>query len=70
MVGGTEPTMRMLLGVAQPVPQCGVRIGWRRHGGFVTLSGTVLSGDAAGEPLADPQHTQEVTNGRPPAFRA
>jgi hypothetical protein len=51
-------------------PAGGVRIGWHRRGGFVTLSGTVLPGDAAGEPLADPQHTLEVTNGRPPALRA
>jgi hypothetical protein len=55
MLGGTEPTTWMFLGVgAQPVPQRGVRIGWRRRGGFVTLSGAVLPGDAAGEPLADP----------------
>jgi hypothetical protein len=30
----------------------------------------VLPGHAASEPLADPQHTLEVTNGCPPALRA
>lgn len=36
----------------------------------MALGGSVLPGDAAGEPLADPQHALEVTNGCPPALRA
>ena len=36
----------------------------------MALGGTVLPGDAAGEPFADPQHTLKMMNGRPPAFRA
>jgi hypothetical protein len=36
----------------------------------VTLSRAVLPGDAAGEPFTNPQHPLEVTNGRPPTFRA
>jgi hypothetical protein len=36
----------------------------------VALSGPVLPGHAAGEPLADSQYALEMTNGRPPAFRA
>jgi len=71
VVGGPEPSARMVLRVGtQPVPQRGVRIGWCCCGGFVALGGTVLPGDAAGEPFTDPQHTLEMTNGSPPAFRA
>jgi hypothetical protein len=71
MIGGPEPTARMILGVgAQPVPQGGVGIVGGIGGGFVSLGGAVLPGHAAGEPLADPQHTLEMTNGCPPAFRA
>jgi hypothetical protein len=71
VVGGPEPAAGMLLGVGpQPVPQGGIRIGRSARLGFVALGGAVLPGDAAGEPLADPQRTLEVTNGRPPAFRA
>jgi hypothetical protein len=61
----------MVAGVlTQPIPQCGIRILRGGRGGFVALGGAVLPGHAAGEPLADPQHPLEVTNGRPPAFRA
>ena len=31
------------------------------------FGGSVLPGDAAGEPFADPQHPLEMTNGCPPA---
>jgi hypothetical protein len=51
-------------------PGGGVWVFWRRGSGFVALAGAVLAGDAAGQPLADPQHALEVTNGCPPAFRA
>jgi len=71
VVCGPEPPAGMILGVvAQPVPQRGVRVLRCRRGGFVALGGAVLPGHAAGEPFADPQHVLEVTNGRPPAFRA
>ena len=71
MVGRPETAAGMLFGIGpQPLPQGGVRIGWRRRDRFVALGGAVLPGDAAGEPLADPQHALEVTNGCPPAFRA
>ena len=71
VIGGPEPTAGMILGVvAQPVPQRGIRVLRCRRGGFVALGGAVLPGHAAGEPFADPQHPLEVTNGRPPAFRA
>jgi hypothetical protein len=71
VIGGPETAAGMLLGVgSQPLPQRGVRIVWCRRGGFVALGSAVLPGDAAGEPLADPQHVLEVMNGCPPAFRA
>ncbi len=71
MIGRPETPAGMMLGVdPQPVPQRGVGIGRRRQDGFVTLSRAVLPGDAAGEPLADPQHPLEVANGCPPGFRA
>ena len=71
VVGGPEPPAGMILSVVtQPVSQRGVGVLRCRRGGFVALSGAVLPGHAAGEPLADPQHALEVTNGRPPAFRA
>jgi hypothetical protein len=63
-----NPPARMVLGVStKPVPQSGVRIGWCRRGRFVALGGAMLPGYPAGQPLADPQHPLEVTNGRPPA---
>jgi hypothetical protein len=34
------------------------------------LSSAVLPGHAASEPFTDPQHPLQVTNCRPPAFRA
>jgi hypothetical protein len=40
---------------------------WCRRGRFVALGGAMLPGYPAGQPLADPQHPLEVTNGRPPA---
>jgi hypothetical protein len=71
VVGRPEPATGLVFGVlAQPLPQRGIRILRRRRGRLMTLGGTVLPGNAAGEPLADPQHTLEVTNGCPPAFRA
>ena len=71
MVGRPETAAGMLLSIApQPLPQGGVRIGGSRRDGFVALGSAVLPGDAAGEPLADPQRPLEVTNGCPPAFRA
>ena len=71
VIGRPEPAARMVLGVgAQPGPQRRIRIVRRRRGGLVALGGAVLPGHAAGEPFTDPQHPLEVTNGRPPAFRA
>ena len=66
-----ETATRMDLGVlAQPGPQCGIGILRGCCVGLVTLSRAVLPGDAAGEPFTNPQHPLEVTNGRPPTFRA
>jgi hypothetical protein len=71
MVSGPEPATRMSLGVgAQPCPQHRIRILRRRRDRFVALGPAMLPGNAAGEPLADPQHLLEMTNRRPPAFRA
>ena len=71
VVGRPEPAAGMTLGVGtQPVPQRGIRVIGCGRDGFVALGGAVLPGHAAGEPFADPQHTLEVTNGCPPAFRA
>ena len=71
MVGGPESAPRMILGVgAKPGPQGRVRILRRSRVGLVALSAAVLPGHPAGEPFTDPQHPLEVTNGRPPAFRA
>ncbi|MDT5279032.1 MAG: hypothetical protein QOJ20_227, partial [Mycobacterium sp.] len=71
VVCGSKPPAGMIPGVvAQPVPQRGVRVLRCRRGEFVALGGAVLPGHAAGEPFADPPHALEVTNGRPPAFRA
>ena len=71
VIGGPEPTTRMVLGIlTQPGPQAGVGILRSSRYGLVSLSGAVLPGHAAGEPLADSQHPLQVTNGRPPAFRA
>jgi hypothetical protein len=36
----------------------------------MTSRGAVLPGHPAGEPFTDPQHSLQMTNGRPPAFRA
>ena len=72
VIGGPKRPPWMVLGVlAQPSPAT-------RHqdpagvvdSGFVPLGGAVLPGHPAGEPFTDPQHPLEVTNGRPPAFRA
>lgn len=71
VIGGPKSTSWMVLGIgAKPVPQSGVRVLRCRRGGLVALGGAVLPGDAAGEPLADPQHALQVTNGCPPTFRA
>jgi len=71
MVGRPEPAARVVTGVgAQPGPQRRIRVGRRRRHGLAPLSGAVLPGDAASEPLANPQHPLEMTNCRPPAFRA
>jgi hypothetical protein len=67
----SKPATRMVLGVLpQPSPQCRITIARCRRHGLVSLGGAVLPGDAAGEPFAYPQHPLEMTNGRPPAFRA
>jgi hypothetical protein len=61
----------MILRVAtQPCPQGGIRILSGRRRRLMSLGGAVLPGDAAGEPFTDPQRPLEMTNGRPPAFRA
>ena len=66
-----EPTPRMVLGVgAEPSPQRRIRVLRRGCFGLMALGGAVLPGHAAGEPLADPQHPLEMTNGRPATFRA
>ena len=66
-----ESAAGMLLDIlAQPSPQGRVRIVRRSRDGLMALSGAVLPGHAAGEPLTDPQHPLEVVNGRPPALRA
>jgi hypothetical protein len=71
VVGGPEPTARMILGVlTQPGSQRGIGILGCRRAGLVALSSAVLPGYPAGEPFADPQHPLQVTNGRPPVFRA
>jgi len=71
VVGRPKPATGMIFGVgAKPFPQSGVGILRCRRRGFVALGGAVLPGHAASEPFADPQHALEVTNGRPPAFRA
>ena len=71
VVSGPEPAAGMVLGVrTQPLSQRCVRIVGSIGSGFVALGGSVLPGHAAGEPFTDPQHALEVTNGRPPAFRA
>jgi len=54
----------------QASPQRRIRIVRSGRDRLVALGGAVLPGHAAGEPFADPQHVLEVTNGRPPAFRA
>jgi len=71
MVGRPKPAAGMVLGVvAQPGPQGGVRVLVGIGAGLVSLSGAVLPGHAASEPLADPQHPLKATNGHPLAFRA
>jgi hypothetical protein len=71
MVGRPEPATGMVLGVgAQPASQGGIGILWRVRRGHMALGGAVLPGHPAGEPLANPQHPLEVTNGCPSAFRA
>jgi hypothetical protein len=71
VVGGPEPAAGMILGVGtQPLPQRGIRVVRGGRVRFVALGGAVLPGHATGEPLADPQHAPEMTNGCPPAFRA
>lgn len=71
MVSGPKTTTRMIPGVlAQPGPQRGIRVGRRVGQALMPLSGGVLPGDPAREPLTDPQYPLEVSNGRPPALRA
>jgi hypothetical protein len=71
VIGRPEPAARVIAGVGtQPGPQRRIRVSWCRRGGLVSLGGAVLPGDAASEPFTDPQHPLEMTNGRPPAFRA
>lgn len=69
-IGRPEPATWMLLRVAtQPGPQRRIGVGCRGCG-LVSLSRTGLPGNPAGESLADPQLLLEMTNGRPPTFRA
>ena len=71
VIGRSEPSPWVVLGVgAKPGPQRRIRVLQRVRDRLVSLGGTVLPGDAAGEPFADPQHVLKVTNGCPPAFRA
>ena len=71
VLGRSETAPGMVLGVlAQPRPQRRVRVGWCCRGGFIALSAAVLPGYVASEPFADSQYPLEVTNSRPPAFRA
>ncbi len=71
VIRGPKPPPGMVLGVlAQPRPHSGVGILWGRRRRFVALCGPMLSGHAAGEPFADPQHPLEVANGCPSTFRA
>jgi hypothetical protein len=71
VISGPESATRMISGVvAQPGPQRRIRVSRCRRCGLVSLGGTVLPGNPAGEPLTDPQHPLEVVYGRPPAFRA
>lgn len=66
-----EPASWVVLGVlAKPSSQGGVGILRSSPSGCVSLGRAVLPGHAAGKPFADPQHPLEVTNGRPPTFRA
>lgn len=71
VIGGPEPAARMIFRVlAQPGPQGSVRMVRSDRDGLMTLGGAVLPGHPAGEPFTDPQHPLQMTNGRPPAFRA
>ncbi|OBI78024.1 hypothetical protein A9X01_27700 [Mycobacterium asiaticum] len=71
VIRGPKPTSWAVLGVlAKPGSQGGVGILGGRRDGCVPLGCAVLPGHAAGKPFADPQHALEVTNGRPPTFRA
>ena len=71
VIGRPKSTSRMIPGVlAQPDPQRLIRVFGCYRDGLMALGGTVLPGDAAGEPLTDPQHPLKVTNGRPPTLRA
>lgn len=71
VICGPEPTSWVVLGVlAKPGSQGGIGILWRGRGDCVSLGCAMLPGHATGKPFADPQHALEVTNGRPPAFRA
>ena len=64
VISGPEPAPRMILRVlAKPGPQRRIRVLRRGRDRLVSLSGAVLPGNAAGEPLADPQHALQVTNG-------
>jgi hypothetical protein len=57
-----ESAAGMLLGIlTQPSPQGRVRIVRRSRDGLMALSGAVLPGHAAGEPLTDPQHPRAHT---------
>ena len=71
VIRGPKATTRVVLRVlTKPGPQRGIRILRRSRDRLVSLGGAVLPGHAAREAFADPQHPLEVTNGRPPAFRA
>jgi hypothetical protein len=56
--------------LAQPSPQLHVRVGDGRAQRLSSLRGSILPGDPAGEPFTDLHRGDEVSNSRPPAFRA
>ena len=71
VISRPEPPPRVVLGVAaKPDPQRRVRTGCGGACRLSPLCGSVLPGDPAGEPFAHAHHTDEVSHGRPPAFRA
>jgi hypothetical protein len=71
VISRAQPAPRMVLRPgAQPLAQGRIGISHRRTRQLSSLHCSVLPGHPAGEPLAHPHHRDEVSNGRPPAFRA